>query len=63
MTIRPAHTAAPTIRTTPEGLLWEPSERWERGRKGDFTVVDSRHPELDREPQLPEPQNVFPRAD
>ena len=33
---------ARNVRTTPEGLLWEPSERWVRGRKGDVTVVDSR---------------------
>lgn len=43
--------------------MWEPSERWVRGRKGDVTVVDSRHPLLVWEPSLPVPQYVFPRAD
>ncbi|MFI7402231.1 DUF427 domain-containing protein [Streptomyces sp. NPDC049541] len=52
-----------SLRTTPEGLLWEPSERWVRGRKGDVTVVDSRHPVLVWEPTLPVPQYAFPRAD
>ncbi|MGW1748949.1 DUF427 domain-containing protein [Streptomyces sp. NPDC002092] len=52
-----------SLRTTPEGLLWEPSERWVRGRKGDVTVVDSRHPVLVWEPSLPVPQYAFPRAD
>jgi uncharacterized protein (DUF427 family) len=51
------------VRTTPEGLLWEPSERWVRGRKGDVTVVDSRHPVLVWEPDLPVPQYAFPRAE
>ncbi|MFJ6551459.1 DUF427 domain-containing protein [Streptomyces luteogriseus] len=63
MTTHPAHPAARSIRTTPEGLLWEPSERWVRGRKGDVTVVDSRHPVLVWEPHLPVPQYAFPRTD
>ena len=49
------------VRTTPAGILWEPSERWVRGRKGDVTVVDSRHPVLVWEPALPVPQYTFPR--
>ncbi|MER7900775.1 DUF427 domain-containing protein [Streptomyces sp. NPDC096046] len=63
MTTHPAHPTARSIRTTPEGLLWEPSERWVRGRKGDVTVVDSRHPVLVWEPRLPVPQYAFPRED
>ncbi|CAL9369744.1 DUF427 domain-containing protein [Streptomyces sp. enrichment culture] len=58
-----SHPAVPLMRTTPEGLLWEPSERWVRGRRGDVTVVDSRHPVLVWEPHLPVPQYAFPRAD
>ncbi|MEU1271891.1 DUF427 domain-containing protein [Streptomyces sp. NPDC005799] len=54
---------APSVRSTPEGLLWEPSERRVRGRKGDVTVVDSRHPVLVWEPSLPVPQYAFPRGD
>jgi len=49
------------VRTTPRGIVWEPSERWVRGRKGDVTVVDSRHPVLVWEPDLPVPQYAFPR--
>ncbi|WP_128801312.1 MULTISPECIES: DUF427 domain-containing protein [unclassified Streptomyces] len=52
-----------SVRSTPEGLLWEPGERWVRGRKGDVTVVDSRHPVLVWEPSLPVPQYAFPRGD
>ncbi|MFE9021230.1 DUF427 domain-containing protein [Streptomyces sp. NPDC007808] len=52
-----------SVRTTPEGLLWEPSERWVRGVKGDVTVVDSRHPVLVWEPGLPVPCYAFPRAE
>ncbi|MGW5612222.1 DUF427 domain-containing protein [Streptomyces sp. NPDC003877] len=63
MTTHPDHPAARSLTTTPEGLLWEPSERWVRGRKGDVTVVDSRHPVLVWEPGLPVPQYAFPRAD
>jgi uncharacterized protein (DUF427 family) len=54
---------ARAVRTTPEGLLWEPSERWVRGRRGDTTVVDSRHPVLVWEPALPVPQYAFPREE
>lgn len=54
---------ARAVRTTPEGLLWEPSERWVRGRKGDVTVVDSRHPVLVWEPDVPVPLYAFPRAE
>lgn len=50
------HPAARALRATPEGLLWEPSERWVRGVRGDVTVVDSRHPVLVWEPRLPVPQ-------
>ncbi|MGW0212438.1 DUF427 domain-containing protein [Streptomyces sp. NPDC003233] len=50
-------------RATPEGLLWEPSARWVRGRKGDVTVVDSRHPVLVWEPGVPVPLYAFPRAE
>ncbi|MFF8026984.1 DUF427 domain-containing protein [Streptomyces sp. NPDC007896] len=49
--------------TTPEGLLWEPSERWVRGRKGEVTVVDSRHPVLVWEPEVPVPLYAFPREE
>jgi uncharacterized protein (DUF427 family) len=52
-----------TVRHTPGGLLWEPSERWVRGRKGDLTVVDSRHPVLVWEPGLSVPTYAFPRQD
>ncbi|MXM64545.1 DUF427 domain-containing protein [Streptomyces sp. HUCO-GS316] len=52
-----------SVRSTAEGLLWEPSERWVRGTKGDVTVVDSRHPVLVWEPELPVPQYAFPRED
>src|SRR5882757_9220689 len=64
--LEPAMTALPTartVRTTPEGLLWEPGERWVRGRKGDLTVVDSRHPVLVWEPALPVPTYAFPREE
>ncbi|MET9383589.1 DUF427 domain-containing protein [Streptomyces sp. NPDC002928] len=54
---------AQAVRTTPEGLLWEPSERWVRGRKSDVTVVDSRHPVLVWEPGVPVPLYAFPRAE
>ncbi|MEU1199371.1 DUF427 domain-containing protein [Streptomyces sp. NPDC005813] len=54
---------AESVRTTPEGLLWEPSERWVRGRTGDVTVVDSRHPVLVWEPGVPVPLYAFPRAE
>ena len=52
-----------SLRSTPEGLLWEPSERWVRGVKGEVTVVDSRRPVLVWEPSLPVPQYAFPHAD
>ncbi|WP_055491293.1 DUF427 domain-containing protein [Streptomyces sp. TP-A0356] len=54
---------AHSVRTTPEGLQWEPSERWVRGRKGDVTVVDSRHPVLVWEPGAPVPLYAFPREE
>ncbi|GGZ44600.1 DUF427 domain-containing protein [Streptomyces bluensis] len=54
---------ARAVRVTPEGLRWEPSERWVRGRKGDVTVVDSRHPVLVWEPDVPVPLYAFPRAE
>ena len=50
-------------RSTPQGLLWEPSERWVRGRKGDVTVVDSRRPVLVWEPGVPVPLYAFPREE
>ncbi|ROP55424.1 DUF427 domain-containing protein [Streptomyces sp. PanSC9] len=52
---------APSLRGTPEGLRWEPSARWVRGRKGDVTVVDSRRPVLVWEPDVPVPLYAFPR--
>ena len=52
-----------SLSTTPEGLTWEPSQRWVRAGKGGSTVVDSRHPCLVWEPDLPVPQYAFPRAD
>ncbi|MFF8727146.1 DUF427 domain-containing protein [Streptomyces sp. NPDC015171] len=58
-----ALTTARSLRTTPDGLLWEPSERWVRGRKGDVTVVDSRHPVLVWEPDAPVPLYAFPRGE
>ncbi|MFI6932521.1 DUF427 domain-containing protein [Streptomyces sp. NPDC050287] len=61
--VHPVHPAGQSIRTTPEGLLWEPSERWVRGRKGDVTVVDSRHPLLVWEPGVPVPLYAFPREE
>ncbi|WP_030604491.1 DUF427 domain-containing protein [Streptomyces fulvoviolaceus] len=51
------------VRTTTEGLLWEPSARWVRGRKGEVTVVDSRHPVLVWEPGIPVPTYAFPRQE
>ncbi|WP_217241919.1 DUF427 domain-containing protein [Streptomyces sp. AC555_RSS877] len=54
---------ARAVRTTPEGLLWEPSARWVRGRKGEVTVVDSRHPVLVWEPDVPVPLYAFPREE
>ncbi|MFI9547644.1 DUF427 domain-containing protein [Streptomyces sp. NPDC052016] len=54
---------AESVRTTPEGLLWEPSPRWVRGRTGDVTVVDSRHPVLVWEPGVPVPLYAFPREE
>ncbi|MFI5977503.1 DUF427 domain-containing protein [Streptomyces sp. NPDC051452] len=55
--------AAASAHRTPEGLLWEPSERWVRGRKGETTVVDSRHPVLVWEPGVPVPTYAFPREE
>ncbi|WP_328875194.1 DUF427 domain-containing protein [Streptomyces sp. NBC_00287] len=53
-----------SVRTTPEGLLWEPCERWVRGVKGEVTVVDSRHPVLVWEPEgIPVPRYAFPREE
>jgi uncharacterized protein (DUF427 family) len=54
---------AESSRRTPQGLLWEPSERWVRGRKGEVTVVDSRHPVLVWEPGVPVPLYAFPREE
>ncbi|MFD4530271.1 DUF427 domain-containing protein, partial [Streptomyces sp. NPDC058470] len=54
---------AVAVQATPDGLLWEPSERWVRGRKGDVTVVDSKHPVLVWEPGQVVPLYVFPRED
>ncbi|MEU6242557.1 DUF427 domain-containing protein [Streptomyces sp. NPDC047024] len=54
----------PTVRTTPEGIRWEPSERWVRGRTGGgTTVVDSRRPVLVWEPGTPVPLYAFPREE
>ncbi|MET7452991.1 DUF427 domain-containing protein [Streptomyces sp. NPDC005574] len=60
MTILPTERS---IRSTPEGILWEPSTRWVRGSKNGVTVVDSRRPVLVWEPALPVPQYAFPRED
>ncbi len=49
--------------TTAEGLRWEPSGRWVRGCKGEVRVVDSRHPVLVWEPDVPVPLYAFPRAE
>ncbi|MEU3985154.1 DUF427 domain-containing protein [Streptomyces sp. NPDC026672] len=49
-----------TLRTTPEGIVWDPSRRWVRGTAGDLTVVDSRHPVLVWEPGVPVPTYAFP---
>ncbi|MFE9448152.1 DUF427 domain-containing protein [Streptomyces sp. NPDC006739] len=49
------------VRSTPQGILWEPSDRWVRGVKGEVTVVDSRHPVLVWEPGVQVPQYAFPR--
>ncbi|MFC9843240.1 DUF427 domain-containing protein [Streptomyces sp. NPDC060223] len=54
---------AVAIEATPEGLLWEPSERWVRGRKGDITIVDSKRPVLVWEPGQVVPLYAFPRED
>ncbi|WP_406010975.1 DUF427 domain-containing protein [Streptomyces sp. NBC_00637] len=54
---------AHSVRATPEGLLWEPSPRWVRGRRGESTVVDSRHPVLVWEPGVPVPLYAFPRRE
>ncbi|MGW1591846.1 DUF427 domain-containing protein [Streptomyces sp. NPDC002386] len=48
---------------TPEGILWEPSGRWVRGRTAGVTVVDSRRPVLVWEPGVPVPLYAFPRAE
>lgn len=58
-----SHPFERTIRTTPEGLLWEPGERWVRGYKRDVAVVDSRHPVLVWEPGVPVPVYAFPREE
>ncbi|OIJ67388.1 DUF427 domain-containing protein [Streptomyces mangrovisoli] len=52
---------ARSVRATAEGLLWEPSGRWVRGRVGEVTVVDSRRPVLVWEPAVPVPLYAFPR--
>ena len=52
-----------SVRTTPEGLRWEPSERWVRGRKGDAPAADSAPPAPAGGPALPVPQSPSPRAD
>ncbi|WP_432094032.1 DUF427 domain-containing protein [Streptomyces sp. bgisy100] len=44
-------------------LHWEPSERWVRGTKGGTTVVDSRHPVLVWQPDLPVPCYTFPGSE
>jgi uncharacterized protein (DUF427 family) len=56
----------PVIRRQPgplDSVIWEPSERWVRGTKGDVTVVDSRRPVLVWEPGRPVPLYAFPRDD
>lgn len=57
---------APVLRRPPDPadrVIWEPSERWVRGTKGDVTVVDSRRPVLVWEPGRPVPLYAFPRED
>ncbi|MFE9611610.1 DUF427 domain-containing protein [Streptomyces sp. NPDC006012] len=54
---------AASVRVTPEGLRWEPSGRWVRGRTKGVTVVDSRHPVLVWEPSVPVPLYAFPREE
>ncbi|MFF5854425.1 DUF427 domain-containing protein [Streptomyces sp. NPDC012751] len=54
---------AQSLRTTPEGILWEPSDRWVRGRKGAVTVVDSHRPVLVWEPGAAVPLYAFPREE
>ncbi|WP_345044757.1 DUF427 domain-containing protein [Streptomyces sannanensis] len=44
-------------------MIWEPSDRWVRGTKGDVTVVDSRRPLLVWEPGRPVPLYAFPEGD
>ncbi|MFD7003545.1 DUF427 domain-containing protein [Streptomyces mirabilis] len=46
-----------------DAITWEPSERWVRGKKGRFTVVDSRRPILVWEPGKVVPLYAFPRED
>ncbi|MEV0224809.1 DUF427 domain-containing protein [Streptomyces sp. NPDC050704] len=58
--------AVPVLRRSPEpadSVVWEPSERWVRGRKGEVTVVDSRRPILVWEPGRPVPLYAFPHDD
>jgi uncharacterized protein (DUF427 family) len=58
--------AVPVLRRRPDpagSVIWEPSERWVRGTKGDVTVVDSRRPILVWEPGRPVPLYAFPEAD
>ncbi|MGP3925910.1 DUF427 domain-containing protein [Streptomyces sp. 8N616] len=58
--------AVPVLRHRPDpsdSVIWEPSERWVRGTKGDVTVVDSRRPLLVWEPGRPVPLYAFPRED
>ncbi|MFE7775013.1 DUF427 domain-containing protein [Streptomyces sp. NPDC057445] len=56
----------PFVRRQPEpadSVIWEPSDRWVRGTKGDVTVVDSHRPLLVWEPGRPVPLYAFPAED
>ncbi|MCP3821868.1 DUF427 domain-containing protein [Streptomyces sp. A3M-1-3] len=62
----PSPGAVPVFRRRPDpadSVIWELSERWVRGTKGDVTVVDSRRPVLVWEPGRPVPLYGFPADD
>ncbi|MEU3300962.1 DUF427 domain-containing protein [Streptomyces sp. NPDC006678] len=56
----------PVVRRGPDpadSVVWEPSDRWVRGTKGDVTVVDSHRAVLLWEPGRPVPLYAFPAED
>ena len=56
----------PVVRRGPDpadSVVWEPSDRWVRGTKGDVTVVDSHRAVLLWEPGRPVPLYAFPVED